>query len=1412
MQVPTENDCYNVYREGKDGKVERLDPEEGARILGFNMERKEKRSVENGEKLHEEENFMFQIISKNPFYSLISCFVIMIAAFLITTQRLNNFSLLDLNSRFNTFPLFLISWRTLSWMKAQFIMNIMQLTNMFFIICSSFIIHFTIGSIYDYITKSREEPNHFKNTEKALQFFITLAFALGTCVWFIVSNQHQTVSYGIILLFVCLQNYFLMKILFNHEIPNSIYGSVLAIFCVILVCYDSLCTSFLLCASVSLMIIDYRKDPTYATSFTFLGTVGGILVLVVFWLRITKDDSINQASQYVEIGDSPSTEYAGIFSIIKCIIEGTFGNLISPSRGILIFSPFLIVPLCSGIFFVYDQLNIKKSLTKISEIILFLNCIVSSLLFVLLYVITSCSSMDIQYLQNVKAWIGWWGGHQVGNINLVIIVPSLTLLCSSIFILPNYMKKYTYYIFLSLILISVFIHGASTLTSANEGILSWNTKETFYCYDLQPDESLNDKVPFLILHENQKNLANSLSSKIYVDKIRQDVNFFDYKNRLWSMGDSPLWQILFSKINWEAHELRQNEILDEINNFCKKELQLHLKNQEEILKKELQSLGLNDNSKNSIIEEEKDVKQNIPVIPLEGNESNDEEHKEDDQVELHKNMNTTSEEQKQQNDIKAALLPMEYQMRIIEFLYISADGRYNLGDELLLEKFHQIVTNKFSSIGFGVHVTAIRTFPTSDPVLSPCAIVKDQKINWNKIDVIVLGAGSTIRDQYLCQLSLNEMTLQKDTPILLWGSGFDDLLLLTSNRNIMGQLRSKDFSAISFLSTSKLVNSVNLLSSHQNIFGGVRGNYTHLFINRMLQEYPERHSLFPPLGEPGLLSLPKQSSFLSSKNFLKWKKPSKEYVMINFGIPTEGETHMYGQSQQSVGAVLDLLIKDISRNYQVVLYATHTSDIKHIQSLHQVVESMGVPESQLFVLPFIPDANDLLELLQKSSFSITFRYYAAVLSAYAETPFIALAYRFKIIEFCDSIGKSDYVIPTDRIDYPTLKNLISSIQSKPKDEFSLSIKQTKQEITKNYENILVNLGKYLLSNTNNQMDTTTSDTIKNLQQKRILFIGNVFTMNDRFIFYQFSHFLIQYFQINFRIYLTIEHMNAHWPSLQVWDKPIDNFDGVILCGFEYPHPGLSYLLDKINIPLLLLNSFPAENPNNRKFTSVEKIWNNIYNIPLPLYVNYPILLPRDSTNNELTTKSENKRKIGVYLSEIQSDFPYSDVSDTINMLCSVLIILSEEYDITIFTSEDGSLQDIDSIYSTISVSNLENNSLERFTFVKEILDVSIIDNDILKSMKLVITFSDFSSEICISRRTPFMQLISGVSSTLLKETNLQDFSVDLRKIRTPNSLLESIFLMLGSTEQNIQRLRTVSSTHEKKQLQACQLFADNLLK
>ena len=793
----------------------------------------------------------------------------------------------------------------------------------------------------------------------------------------------------------------------------------------------------------------------------------------------------------------------------------------------------------------------------------------------------------------------------------------------------------------------------------------------------------------------------------------------------------------------------------------------------------------------------------------------------------------------------------------IKVLYFGADGIYNLGDESYYINFIKLIQHEAKQRNQFIQIVSLRSFPNADASLTPCSTIKNHIMDFSSIDLIVLGAGNTIRDQYLCQLTL--LNKPFNIPVVLWGSGFDDLRLLTTNRVVMNQLRNHDFSSISFPPTSKIVQYISSLKSLPYLFGGVRGIYTELFINKMLAHYnqssapqlegaikPATSNPFQTIGESGLLvkyfsadyvgidsddqddnhiisrkqrkkdlagrkqnsdSLPQRKSSyslatLSNYNYYK-KLITQDYLMVNFGAPTEGVFSMYGKNDQMVGAIFDLLIKEYSVKYQIILYATHTSDIDRIKSLYNLVISMGVSKNKLILVPTVLEEIELFHLLKTSKLSITFRYYATVLSAAANVPFIALAYRFKTIEFCDSINYSENVLTTENINYQSVKLLINRalFHSNPpiKDDYF-------QKIESNYKQLAASLLDFIEISKYSQKNYFKQHfpSVVEYPEKRILFIGNTNSFEDRFIYSLVEREFIYAFN-HLSIYCYFQQLIPHYPSIKLFDFYFANFDLVVLSSIEFPHPLLDFLIHKfidLDIPFILVDIrrssilfTPPLSSSPSALPPFPFVYDNYLEITFPvLLAEYTI----DTTNNSsrvstslppapgdsliseilLNVKSHSLPMIGIYFSELQEQEIHHS-SDSLRIIAKTIQLLSNKYSIILFTSDENHLEQTENLFTLSNTNSYDKyftDTIPRIHFLPKILDVPYI-LQLLPHFKFILSFSEFSSSLCIHSSVPFLHISTSASndfSFLLAQYQLSSLFAPLKTIRTSNYLFDLV--------------------------------------
>ena len=393
-------------------------------------------------------------------------------------------------------------------------------------------------------------------------------------------------------------------------------------------------------------------------------------------------------------------------------------------------------------------------------------------------------------------------------------------------------------------------------------------------------------------------------------------------------------------------------------------------------------------------------------------------------------------------------------------LYLSgSDSRsVNIGHELQYETFVRFMGQRLSRFRNrhsgaplpSLLVTELHVDSSSCQLDQSQAADVADGLAAEQADFVVLGGGSMVRDRALCVLwrLLNQ---RPELPVFFWGSGFDDTALVTANRNIMHNLRNNRFQNVQFSPTSVIALASSAIFGPALVsFGGVRGNYSTQFISRMAPASPVRSA-----GEAGLLfdhhsfvdrpSSSGATTRLAQQVLLTFgsrfaaalktetttttttttndngtstgsgtKSPTSDdghrrgdergrgIVMVNFGIPTEGVSAMYGKHAQisTVAAALIKVMQTLSLSHTVLLYATSTTDLVHLRTLYNAtvhnVDVEVADVNRIIMAPSVPDVRVLLHALEHSVLSIAFRYHAVMLSVRARVPLVALAYRFKV--------------------------------------------------------------------------------------------------------------------------------------------------------------------------------------------------------------------------------------------------------------------------------------------------------------------------------------------------------------------------------------------------------------------------------
>lgn len=324
-----------------------------------------------------------------------------------------------------------------------------------------------------------------------------------------------------------------------------------------------------------------------------------------------------------------------------------------------------------------------------------------------------------------------------------------------------------------------------------------------------------------------------------------------------------------------------------------------------------------------------------------------------------------------------------------------------------------------------------------------------------------------------------------------------------------------------------------------------------------------------------------------------------KYILVNYGVPSEGSNVMYGKNSQSIGSAFDLFIQEFSMEYSIILYASHSSDISHVLSLQQIVLSMGISPSRLRAIEYVPNYFELTNLITHSQLHITFRYTAAMLSISTSTPFVGIAYRFKTIEITDAYRLNSMIVRSDDVDYPTLRSLSNKILHGRQ---NATLVDQNLNVYKSYHTeflrFIHSIEPQLSSPSSSSPSPSSLTPTKNAQRiVKGLYLGEVQSNEGKYLFqtlsdtlqsltsstislYQFSYFdVTDQTNTNSNNNYWGASYNSHYKYNYIynqWSIPFEFYDFFVIGNAELPDLQFDYLLSYLlrnnrtsRIPLLL---------------------------------------------------------------------------------------------------------------------------------------------------------------------------------------------------------------------------------------------------
>lgn len=272
---------------------------------------------------------------------------------------------------------------------------------------------------------------------------------------------------------------------------------------------------------------------------------------------------------------------------------------------------------------------------------------------------------------------------------------------------------------------------------------------------------------------------------------------------------------------------------------------------------------------------------------------------------------------------------------------------------------------------------------------------------FNYYDLICLGGGSILLEGYI---NILHRALMKRKKIMVWGSGYDDLL----DDTFIDRIENTHTPA--YIYSDEIEEKLNDIATNAEFFG-VRGPLTY----KILQRSNINMDKIIISGDPGFLLEP--SSFNSIPPNLQFSLKDN-YIGINWGTSFN---KIYGKSESKVLNDLIVVCKGlINQGYKLYLYHMWNKDLDSLMKLYKGINVNDKVKLDLT----IRNAEVTAAILKNCLFTINFKLHANIISAVSNTPPICLGYRLKSHDLMKSINCPELNITTDD------KNLISSIMSK----------------------------------------------------------------------------------------------------------------------------------------------------------------------------------------------------------------------------------------------------------------------------------------------------------------------------------------------------------------------------------------------
>jgi len=318
---------------------------------------------------------------------------------------------------------------------------------------------------------------------------ITALYGLGTCVW---SLGSQTLwQHGPNLLFLAMGTYYLIRAGERRR-----YAALCAVaYAAAVVCRPT--SALYILAAGGYLVIVHRKT---LWTFVLAGLPIGIAFAAFNSYFLGSPLDFGQA----ERGKAIAQYKTGSDEVWRwsSLPGNAAGQLVSPSRGLLVFSPFVV-------FSAWGAWRVWRDRTYVA-----LRPVTVAL--VLTFLVTF-------------AWFDWWGGWSFGPRLLVDTMPLLAALLMPV-VGWIFQSRRRLTVFLVLGLWSVFAQVVGAFAYDLEG---WNALKT---YEILVE---GEREPRLILDGEEARRLTDGGAKLN-RVIAKDVDRPEYRHRLWSIADNPI--------------------------------------------------------------------------------------------------------------------------------------------------------------------------------------------------------------------------------------------------------------------------------------------------------------------------------------------------------------------------------------------------------------------------------------------------------------------------------------------------------------------------------------------------------------------------------------------------------------------------------------------------------------------------------------------------------------------------------------------------------------------------------------------------------------------------------------------------------------------------------------------------------